>query len=1118
MYINLGTLNARGGGNKINFIIHLIKMTTIDILALQEMHIVTDSDKRRIEREGGGTLYLNNGTGSSRGVATFIRHRTGLIDTKQCETDMYGRKLINKIDFDGKTYHIINQYSPNAIDARNTFYLQLERDIETSSNPIILGDYNCVLDRLLDRTKGDTDAARKADKSRETLRRIIDRHNIVDSYRHLKPVGTEYTFTGSHGYRARLDRIYINTETAQSTSKTHIQPIKFSDHDLFVLTLGQRQRDEKWGRGNWKLNNSLLMDKQTKEEIHEFWEFWQKNKYSFRSSLQWWDEGKRNIKEIFIENGKRIQNEKKIKTNNWEGKLKKLLEKSDLTDSDTRQIHELKGKLRKIEEEKMEACRIRCREEWIDYGERCTKYFYDLERRNGELKVMKSLKTEDGNIVTSKEEICDTALNFYSKLYKTDDVDEDKLQRLIDTHIDKKLTDEQRDEMEGYFKKEEVLKSLKEMKNNKAPGLDGLSKEFYIAFWDLIGTDLLDVYSNIHLEGKTPTSMTEGLITMIYKEKGDINDLKNWRPITLLNVDYKLMTKTLANRMRQMTDKIINPDQGCGIKGRTIHDQLYFIQAYIDYYKENNLTGMLVTIDQEKAFDKVHHTLIHKMLEKYNFGPMTRDLVKTIYSKMTSRLQLNGLITDTFQVTRSVRQGDGLSMILFVLTAELLAQMIRNEMDITPINLPNTPPKKVTQYADDTTIMTTNINCLYRIGKVLELYENRTGAKINGDKTEILLIGKWTKRQRDGLSDKYKNSIKEKIKILGVWFGKNSKNANEEDLTKKIKTEIDKWTNRDLSMTGKITVLRTLVLSKLWHVAKVTSLQRKFINDTNKLMSTFLWYPKTFHSINRNILQNDIKWGGIDFPNIDLELDAYFLERISIAIGDWTKPWVGMLKYRLGNTLCHAHTNFSCRRTQHTDKQTAISTIILKAFNIAKNKIMNWEKLDYTKIKTLIKVNIELHHLENLNVNWNKVWQKIRNSSRDRKRIDLNYRIAHRKLPLAHFLTHIGFLRDDRCRLCSNETETQKHLFLECTKVHALKLKVERELTRLTQTPTQITYVTLVTHDIKGRKQNELLSIYKQCIWQTRAALHTRGQDVRIEQEMESLFYRKVYDRAIIRE
>ena len=141
--------------------------------------------------------------------------------------------------------------------------------------------------------------------------------------------------------------------------------------------------------------------------------------------------------------------------------------------------------------------------------------------------------------------------------------------------------------------------------------------------------------------------------------------------------------------------------------------------------------------------------------------------------------------------------------------------------------MPNSNPKKVSQYADDITVITENKNCLNSLWKILSWYENITGSKVNEGKTEILLVGKWTNRQRELIPKQYRKYIKDSIKILGLHHGKNSQNLNEDMIAQKMDIEIEKWKDRSLSMRGKVTIMRSVILSKIWHVAKVNSLHRK---------------------------------------------------------------------------------------------------------------------------------------------------------------------------------------------------------------------------------------------------------------------------------------------------
>jgi len=150
------------------------------------------------------------------------------------------------------------------------------------------------------------------------------------------------------------------------------------------------------------------------------------------------------------------------------------------------------------------------------------------------------------------------------------------------------------------------------MESNKSPGLDGLSTNFYKHFWPLLGPELTNIYNYAYDHGHLSLSQ-RGVITLLFK-KGDGTKLQNWRPITLLNTDYKILTKALSNRLKQVLPYIIHTDQTACIPGRTINNNLRLIQDVITYANETNKPLALITIDQLKAFNRVSHTFLFKTL------------------------------------------------------------------------------------------------------------------------------------------------------------------------------------------------------------------------------------------------------------------------------------------------------------------------------------------------------------------------------------------------------------------------------------------------------------------------------------------------------------------------
>ena len=243
--------------------------------------------------------------------------------------------------------------------------------------------------------------------------------------------------------------------------------------------------------------------------------------------------------------------------------------------------------------------------------------------------------------------------------------------------------------LNDYITNEEILNAINQLNLDKSPGEDGLTAEFYKTFrYDLVNL-LNELYNNILITETSTKAMNMGIITLIYKNKGSMEDLKNWRPITLLNIDYKILTKILTNRLKLIETKIINNLQSSGILNKTIINNALNIENIIKYIEENESDAVILKLDQEKAFDRVEHDYLFKLLEKYKFPTNFINFIKIIYRNIQSKVQVNGTFTNPINIKRSVRQGCPLSMFLYVLSLEPFIQNIDQNKKIEGIKLPN---------------------------------------------------------------------------------------------------------------------------------------------------------------------------------------------------------------------------------------------------------------------------------------------------------------------------------------------------------------------------------------------------------------------------------------------
>ena len=155
--------------------------------------------------------------------------------------------------------------------------------------------------------------------------------------------------------------------------------------------------------------------------------------------------------------------------------------------------------------------------------------------------------------------------NFYSTLYDIKIHNETQIRNNL-KYVKNKINAEEAKELNKPFAEGEISKAIKQMNNEKSPGEDGSTKEFYHTFLDLLSAESSELFNNIKLSHSTLKSWKNAIVKLLFK-KNDHWKLKNWRPISLLNVDYKTMSKTLSNRLDNHKYKLVPQEQKCGVKG-----------------------------------------------------------------------------------------------------------------------------------------------------------------------------------------------------------------------------------------------------------------------------------------------------------------------------------------------------------------------------------------------------------------------------------------------------------------------------------------------------------------------------------------------------------------------
>lgn len=356
--------------------------------------------------------------------------------------------------------------------------------------------------------------------------------------------------------------------------------------------------------------------------------------------------------------------------------------------------------------------------------------------------MLSHVTNNENDDIYDQHAITEEVYNFYKDLYSSHDryLTNVDLKETV-SHFVRKLSKSEAMSLEGPVNYGEVLKSLKSMKNNKSPGPDGFTIEFFKFFWNELGWFLVRSLNDGYDKAEMSITQRHGIISLIPKGDKPRNFLRNWRPISLLNVTYKIASSCIANRIKGVLSNLISFDQNGFLKGRYTGDCIRTVYDIMHSLQEDQSPGILFSIDFEKAFDSVSLSFIRKVLDLFNFGPSILQWFDTFYKNASLSVLVNGFSSHSFPYERACRQGDPLSPYLFILAAEILNVFVKNNNSIHGIVV-GEHEYKMTQYADDTTFfIEANERSFLNLYNQIEYFVNCTGLRVNLDKCFLVGIG-----------------------------------------------------------------------------------------------------------------------------------------------------------------------------------------------------------------------------------------------------------------------------------------------------------------------------------------------------------------------------------------
>ena len=860
------------------------------IFCLQETHC-TERSQSDFEKDfNTHHLFFSNGSSNSSGVLTAIPKSWDMKILRQ-DQDENGRFLILDIEIDQDIFTIANIYMPTRnfeaqqIETLGTFAVKLFNNSQ-SNNYILGGDWNLYMSLLLDKldTMPETN---DNSEYREHLKSFLEVNNFIDVWRTMHPYKKFFTWHRGEK-RSRLDYIFMSEHLLNRLQDVQILPGIQTDHSLLELNLDPVKKEER-GRGFWKFSEKLLHDQVYVNSIKQLIAT-KKAEYQMEDLGFKWDLIKMDIRNFTIpycsyQKKEKVKHEKEL--NERYNKLFSEINAHEIVPENTlNEYNSVKHELESLEREHARGIIVRSKIQFVEEGEKCTSYFLRQEKNNYNNKhITKLIDPSDKSLVETPQKILDLEKDYYKNLYddKSDPVSASQAEDEIFENLDiPKISDQNKQICEEEFSESEILKSVKAMKSGKSPGTCGLTSEWYKFFWSDI-KDILVTSMNFNLRnGKLSLEQRRGILTLIPKKDKDRLFLKNWRPLTLLNTDYKILAKALANRLLKVLPFIVEDDQTGYISGRFIGCNIRLIEDILIRTTKLNIAGILLTIDFEKAFDSLRWSFIRKALKHFNFGEKFISYVNALYNQISTTVINNGFISSWFSPKRGVRQGCPFSPYLFILSVEILAISIRQNKDISGLVFDGTETK-ISQLADDTTCVVRDEKSLKELLKVFELFRSGTGLQINVDKTTARCLGNFTPSREKLFGLKW---TQEPVETLGVILSGREDdhyNLNFRPRICKMKQLLDSWKCRKLSIKGKVTVINSLAISKLIYLASTILVPEKVYDEVKLQILDFLWNGKTPKIAYSTLIQS-IEKGGlklIDFRTKVKSLTIGWVKRLS---------------------------------------------------------------------------------------------------------------------------------------------------------------------------------------------------------------------------------------------
>ncbi|KAK1325374.1 hypothetical protein QJS10_CPA01g01441 [Acorus calamus] len=822
------------------------------------------------------------GNGHSGGIVTCWKQTLGIAYCPGQDQAVY--LVVNQPH--GTSWIVAAVYaSPNS-SIKKQLWLETSEVLNTNLPMFIAGDFNTLMDA------SDKKGGAPFRNSPEV--RIFRDWFTHNGLHHVPTKGFQFTWCNNRSGQARawerLDRAFANTTWMMEFPNAVVQvlPRYASDHAPLLLHT-ELPRPTGWKPFRFE---RFWLDYPEVEQIV-------KSKWDIRVSAS--PMGRIHHKLIVLQHPLREWNKQRVqdlpnKVREANVRLENLLQEEQsrgTSEVSMQQIQMAMNHLTALERQQEVFWAQRARTRWVTEGDNNSRFFHaQVQRRRAQNRIT-MLHTMDGVLLQTEEGIRQYTEAYFTEHWSTHESD---LSPIPNEILQRRVPIEFMEELVKPFTEQEIDRVVHMLPSNKAPGPDGYPGEFYKWYWNYLKPDIIRALTHFHWTAELPISWGSTHVVLIPKKSNPMN-LKDFRPISICDTKYKILSKVLVNRLKTVLPHLVGQEQGAFISGRSIHAHLLLVQDILHSLRRRPRSKalMAVKVDLASAYDSVEWHGLIQILSQFGFPSLWIKWMKACISMVRLAVIMNGTPTNWIPMGRGLRQGDPLSPYLFVLIAEVLSAQLRKEQRVgrilgyqpTPSLMGQSIPEGLTHilYADDLMIVAaaTPIACS-TLREVLANVQKQTGLTVSWGKSSIRFSPSVPSQHQRWMSRIVRmRPAPNSWKYLGVQvYGKGSIRKGAEIVYTKVLQKLEGWKAKCLTMAGRLQLLNSVIMAVPQHLILAAAMPTSKLMDIERMMRKFLWWN------NSDVIED----GSWKIPVLESIFPEYWVRVITINEPPRHKPGV----------------------------------------------------------------------------------------------------------------------------------------------------------------------------------------------------------------------------------